>query len=336
MKISVVVPVKNEDYCIACLLDDLIRQTAPPDEIVITDGGSDDRTCDIIESYISEGHPITLVRTDHAYPGTGRNLAIAYARNELIAMVDAGIRVESLWLEELLKPISRDPSIDVVYGNYVPMRHSLFQECAAVVYVAAPVRIDGRLMRHHSVASCLIRKRVWEEIGGFPDLRVGEDLIFMDRIEQGCYRVAYAPGAVVHWYIRTGFRKTYRYFSMASLLAIRGGFWRIWHRGILRMYALGSVFLVLGFVHTRLWWLGLVIAALARTLKLLLAKREDHSVLWTLNPSRLFHVFVIMLTVDLATFTGIGRWVLLDKLQMGTHQLHDDGVVNVPVKRSSR
>ena len=44
MKVSVVVPVRDEEHSIRELLDSLLRQTHPPDQIVITDGGSVDAT----------------------------------------------------------------------------------------------------------------------------------------------------------------------------------------------------------------------------------------------------------------------------------------------------
>lgn len=53
MKISVVVPVRDEENSIRELLESLLAQTRPPDEIVVTDGGSKDRTRDIIREFVT-------------------------------------------------------------------------------------------------------------------------------------------------------------------------------------------------------------------------------------------------------------------------------------------
>lgn len=318
VKISVIIPVRNEDYCIGQIIEDLMQQTLPPDEIVITDGGSDDRTRDVIQSYIDKKYPIILICTDHAFPGRGRNLAISHARNDLVAMTDAGMRIEPNWLEKLYEKISINKSFDIIYGNYIPMKNCLFQKCASIVYVPAPELKNGRLMRHHFVASSLIKKRVWEEVGGFPDLRVGEDLIFMDKIERGGYAISYAPDAVVHWFIRASFGRTFRHYTMASHQAIRGGFWRTWHRGIVRMYAMGAVILALGFLHSMLWLLLAALMTLLRALKLVFEKRGEYPLRWALHPVRLFYILAIMLTIDLASLTGIIRWFLWDKLRLGS------------------
>jgi glycosyltransferase involved in cell wall biosynthesis len=62
MKVSVIVPVRDEEDSIRELLDSLLAQTRPPDEIVITDGGSIDATPQIIESYREKGAPVKLIR----------------------------------------------------------------------------------------------------------------------------------------------------------------------------------------------------------------------------------------------------------------------------------
>jgi glycosyltransferase involved in cell wall biosynthesis len=75
MRISVIVPVRDEAQSISALLDGLLAQSRPPDEIVIADGGSIDETAAIIDEYISRGAPIQLIWAGPALPGRGRNIA---------------------------------------------------------------------------------------------------------------------------------------------------------------------------------------------------------------------------------------------------------------------
>ena len=43
---------------------------------------------------------------------------------------------------------------------------------------------DGVITRPRFIASSLMKRSVWRSVGGFPeDLRSGEDLLFMDRME---------------------------------------------------------------------------------------------------------------------------------------------------------
>ena len=155
MKVSVVIPVRNEERTIGTLLEALLSQSLPPGEIVITDGGSTDSTTTIIQDYINRGSPVRLIRTTRALPGRGRNLAAARATNEWLAFTDAGIRPAPNWLEALASAASNDSTIDVIYGSYEPVVDTRFKECAAISYVSPPSDCNGVSMRSHSIASAL-------------------------------------------------------------------------------------------------------------------------------------------------------------------------------------
>src|SRR5215813_6674236 len=102
MKVSLVVPVKNEADSIESLMASAAGQTRRPDEVIIVDGGSEDGTPEIVEEWMAR-HSLTdwgrVVRAGEATPGRGRNIGVAHARHGWIAFTDAGIRVERFWLE---------------------------------------------------------------------------------------------------------------------------------------------------------------------------------------------------------------------------------------------
>src|SRR2546421_1331723 len=137
--ISVVVPVRDEEDSIRALLDGLLGQTLPPDEIVITDGGSVDRTRTIIEEFIQRGAAVKLLTDHDSLPGRSRNIGVANASNDWIAFIDAGIRPKSDWLAALAEKISDGSGAEVVYGTYEPIIDSFFTECAAIAYVPPPI-----------------------------------------------------------------------------------------------------------------------------------------------------------------------------------------------------
>ena len=103
--ISVVVPVRDEEDSIRALLDGLLGQTRPPDEIVITDGGSVDQTRAIVQEFIRRGMPVKLLTDDDSLPGRGRNIGVRNASNDWIAFVDAGVRPTATWLQALADKI---------------------------------------------------------------------------------------------------------------------------------------------------------------------------------------------------------------------------------------
>src|SRR5262245_19169049 len=307
VKVSLVAPVKNEADSIECLMSSVAGQTRRPDEMIIVDGGSDDGTPEIVEEWVKR-HSLSdwgrVVRVGDATPGKGRNIGVASAKYSWIAFTDAGIRVERSWLERLIEVAERDNHIDVVYGSYEPATNTLFESCAALAYVAPKQLRAGRWMRGPVIPSSLIRRGVWEGVGGFPDLRAAEDLIFMEAIEQKGYKVAWAPQAVVWWRMPPTLRDTFRRFTLYSMHNVRIGRQYDWHYGVARQYVAWIIFAILAFAWSSWFRIAPVIGYGARVAKGIWARREGRRWLWALNPIQFALVAAILLTVDAAMFAG--------------------------------
>ncbi len=304
MKISVVTPVKNESSNIALLLRSLLSQEVMPEEIIVADGGSQDGTPEIVESFIKEGHPVRLFRMEHAYPGIGRNIAIENSKNDTIAMIDGGIIAERTWLKELSKVMKKDPSIDFVFGNCEPITDTYFKKCLSVILMPIPRYINGKLVRGKFISSCLIKKSVWRTVGGFRDLRAAEDRIFIEEVEKRGFKTIYAPEAVVHWLIPANPRETFdRYYtySMHDMIAKRG---KDWQYPVLRLYLVGLGILTVGIFYSK-WTLSvLFLCIFLRAISIIREKKKPFS--FTLK--ELFWVVFIMLLVDMAMFAGMFKY----------------------------
>src|SRR5437870_2576649 len=238
-RISVVVPVRDEEQSIRLLQKSLLEQTRQPNEIVIADTGSKDKTPGIVQEFIDRGAPIKLIRERAAFPGRGRNVGVANSECEWIAFTDAGTRPSPDWLAALLRKVEEDETVDVVYGAYEPVVDSFFKECAAIAYVPPPLKIDGATVRHSSVVSVLMRKVIWENAGGFSEhLRSAEDLLFMRKVEQGNFRIVRAPAAIVQWDLQPNLWLTFRRFVTYARNNIRAGLWREWQSAMLLRYGL--------------------------------------------------------------------------------------------------
>ncbi len=325
IRISVVIPVRNEESSIQVLLDNLLAQTRPPDEIVITDGGSTDRTPEIIQSYIDRGAPVLLVREGPAYPGRGRNLAAARASNEWLAFIDGGIRPEKDWLDTLAARAESDAEIDVVYGMWEPVTDSFFKECAVISYVPAPSLHDGVVTRPDFIASSLMRREVWSAVGGFPEhLRSAEDLLYMREVRERGYKIVYEPSARVNWNVQPNLWQTFKRFVTYSRNNIRAGLWRSWQAAIFRRYAL---LLALALPALFLGWWWLVVPLLAWLLMLglrgfasLRRNRGAYPAGAARNALRLMLLMPIIAMLDAAAFTGTLNWLVKDKIHLGRNE----------------
>src|SRR5690606_31532652 len=92
--------------------------TLPPDQIVITDAGSNDGTIQILESWKQRSKiKITILVEKGCNIAQGRNKAIEAADHDLIVSTDFGCRYDSRWLESVVSPFA-DPEVKVVGGGY--------------------------------------------------------------------------------------------------------------------------------------------------------------------------------------------------------------------------
>lgn len=322
MKISVVVPVRNEARTIRALVDGLLAQTRPPDEIVITDGGSLDATAGIIEEYSRSTPVVRLIRAGAAFPGRGRNLGAADARFEWLAFTDAGIRPESNWLEALADRAESDTSVDVVYGGWEPITNTLFRMSAAIAYVPPPEARNGIIARPRSIASVLLKKEVWEAMRGFPEnLRSAEDLLFMDRVERAGYRSVFEPRALVYWNLAPTSAATFKRFLVYSRHNIRAGLWHQWQARILGRYAVLTALLLPGFALGPRWlWLPLVawiVMLLARASRAIYRNRACYPAPPIHHLFRGAVVMWLLAVLDGAALLGSLQWLVLDRYPWG-------------------
>ena len=298
MIISLVIPVKNEERSLENLFASINRQTLKPDEIVLVDGGSTDKTVEIAERTAIENTNLKLIKTAQATPGKGRNIGVENAAGDWIAFTDAGIKLQKNWLENLVR---KADEADVVYGNYAPQITGYFEKIAAIVYVPA-LRKD--FIRGKSIASCLIKKKVWETVGGFPDLRAAEDLMFMESAEKAGFKCTYAPDALVYWQLRQNWSETFRKFVLYSKFNVWANRQWDWHYGILKQYLVVLPFVLLMIFHSVWWATGIVLWLGARTAKRILAHRFEFGFAPLFNPLYFFGVMFLILTIDAATFVG--------------------------------
>jgi glycosyltransferase involved in cell wall biosynthesis len=303
-QVSLIIPVRDEGATLQMLLDSIAAQTRQPDEIVFVDGGSVDDTVERLRAASKRNARIRIIEAGAATPGRGRNLGIEAARHEWVALTDAGIRLEPLWLERLMEVAMRDPSVAVVYGNYEPVVTNFFERCAALSYPPPKQERPGGRMRGPSTASMLLQREVWEAVGGFPDLRAAEDLVFMERIRKRGCKEGWSPQATAWWQLQPTLARTFRKFVLYSRHNVWAGRQWDWHYGVARKYILALPFIALAIAHS-LWWLVVpLVITLLRVMKSIWNRREGRGLLWLMNPAQFAGVAVILLTIDAATFIG--------------------------------
>jgi glycosyltransferase involved in cell wall biosynthesis len=261
VKVSLIATVKDAGERVDRFLASVAAQTRAPDETVIVDGGSIDGTLEILRR--AEG--VTLIEEPGANIARGRNVAIAAATHDVIAVSDADCVLDPGWLEALLAPI--EAGADVAMGTYRPETERFFQRCVAAINLPEPDELEeARFMP--SGRSVAFRREAIEAAGGYPEwLDIGEDMYVDLRWRELGLTMRLARDAVVSWPLRPTVVETWRqYFRYARGDAIAGMYPE---RHALRfgVYAAGLYALSTKGVITKLVALGGAVAYVAGPLR---------------------------------------------------------------------
>lgn len=119
MKVSVAMCTFNGAHYLPQQLESIARQTRRPDEIVICDDGSSDRTLEILEKFRAVyPHTVRIVRNaERLGPAKNFEQAIALTSGEAVALADQ----DDVWypekIERLTAVLEKDPGIGLVFSN---------------------------------------------------------------------------------------------------------------------------------------------------------------------------------------------------------------------------
>lgn len=210
MKISLCITTYNEETYIERLLESIVSQTKKPDEVIIVDGGSSDKTVARIKNYESRIKNLQIIVKKGNRP-FGRNASIEHARGEIIIITDAGCELDKHWLEEITKPFA-EKEVDVVSGYYAGRPTNVLQAALVPYVLVMPDKIDEDHFLP-STRSMAMKKSVWQKLGGFPtEYRWNEDYVFSKQLEKAGTRIVFTQKAIVYWFPRTTLWDGYNMF----------------------------------------------------------------------------------------------------------------------------
>ncbi|WP_338599377.1 glycosyltransferase family 2 protein [Sulfolobus tengchongensis] len=204
---SLIVPAKNEENVLPRLLDRLVNLEYDRSkyEVIVVEDSSTDRTLDICQEYEKKYNIVKCYSLPKANVPNGKsralNFALRVSKGEIIGIFDADT-VPRLDILEYVEPKFEDNKVGAVQGKLIPInvRESVTSRLAAIEELIYEYSIAGRAKVGLFVpieGTCsFIRRSLIEELGGWNEYSLTEDLDISLKIVNRGYRIVYSPTTI--------------------------------------------------------------------------------------------------------------------------------------------
>lgn len=176
MKISVVIPVYNEEKYIASCLQSIVSQIEKPDEIIIVDNNCTDKTAEIAKKF-----GVKIIREKKQGIIPARNAGFDAAKYEIIARTDADVILPFDWISKI-KEHFKDPNLGALSGPAAYSNKPILSEVSRagtfLVFSAIGFLFGQKMLAGPNM---ILRKSLWEKIKDdvcLSDKEVHEDIDF--------------------------------------------------------------------------------------------------------------------------------------------------------------
>lgn len=203
--ISVVIPVYNEEANIIEMLDSIYRNSVIPEEVIVSDGGSTDKTIELIKLNYPQ---VIIVNNPRKHAAAGRNEGIKRANGDIIAFTDGDCIVSDNWIECIKKAFAEN-ELDGLGGkielappiNHIEEYWGKLAWKLIMNFGDKPYKVECCTLNDAFVtANCAYRKDILLKLGGFNEwfANNAEDVDLCWRAVKHGAKLIYCPEAVIY------------------------------------------------------------------------------------------------------------------------------------------
>jgi glycosyltransferase involved in cell wall biosynthesis len=323
MKVTVVVPCRNERQYIAACVDSILAQSYPTEwlQVIVVDGCSDDGTTEVLSELYGGHARVTCLNNEKRTTPYALNIGIRNSNAEVVIIFGAHAVMHKNYVFHCVDVLSNDHSVGVVGGIIHNVNENqtaqYVSQCMSTSFGVgnAHFRTGNRAGLVDTVAFGAYRREIFDQIGYFDEsLTRNQDDEFNYRVTQSGWKIYLDLRIESNYYVRGSFQKLARQYYQY-------GYWKVyvakkhkavttWRQLVPFAFVAYVMLATLGLLCCpTLWllWLGPLLAYLLLALKVSLsfgAKPIDVF-------SRVLVFFILHVSYGWGYWMGILRFLIL-------------------------
>ena len=210
--ISIVVAIFNRKDELFELLNSLIAQTDKNFEVIIVDDGSSVDLLPTVETF-KEMLEIQYFKKENSGPGLSRNYGARRAKNDWLVFVDSDVIVEKDYIENIKKNLEKTDCAAFGGADKAHKGFNILQKAISYsmtsVFTTGGIRGSKKAVTRFQPRSFNmgVNKEIFLKIGGFSEMRIGEDPDLSMTIWENGYQTAFFDDIGVYHKRRTDLGK---------------------------------------------------------------------------------------------------------------------------------
>jgi len=218
--ISIITPSYNRVDELKYLYNSLQEQSVDLKlfEFIVSDDGSTDSTEETVKHWQTESNfPIKFITQENQGPGAARNHGLQNSEGELILFIDSDCEAHPDWIQTIYEEYLND-SFDACGGpdgskdDFTTLQKAIDFAMTSFITTGGMRGHSEKMMakffpRTHNMG---LKRSVYEKVGGFGDLRHGQDIELSNRIRKSGARIKFLINAVVYHRRRTSIKQFFK------------------------------------------------------------------------------------------------------------------------------
>lgn len=225
LKVSIIIPMRNEEDFIGKCLEGFIKQTYPKEkfEIIVVDGMSSDNSREIVKSYQKLENNILLIENKKKITPISFNLGIKSSKNDVVSIFSAHSEPSPDYIEVAINTLIKT-NADCVGGPMIAKSSTILGNAIAKS-TSTPFGVGNSVFHYskkpgyvNTVYQGFFYRTLFKKIGFFDEeLKRNQDDEMSYRIQKFGGKIFFNPNIKSVYYSRTNLKRLFKQYFQYGL-----------------------------------------------------------------------------------------------------------------------